>query len=56
MSMLISRFENTVDPDYLASEKPARQDLHCFSSACKYMLITGILQVFGLNMGEKGST
>ena len=23
-------FENTVDPDQLASEKPANQDPHCF--------------------------
>ena len=27
----ISWFENSEDPDQLASEKPAAQDLHCFS-------------------------
>ena len=26
----ISNFENSVDPDQLASEKPADQDPHCF--------------------------
>ena len=26
----ISCFENSVDPDQLASEKPADQDQHCF--------------------------
>ena len=26
----ISRFENSVDPFQLASEKPADQNLHCF--------------------------
>ena len=30
----ISYFENSVDPDQLASEKPADQDRHCFHSAC----------------------
>ena len=25
-----SRVENSVDPDQLASQKPADQDLHCF--------------------------
>ena len=33
LSMLnldISNFENSVDPDQLASEKPADLDLHCF--------------------------
>ena len=24
------RFENSADPDQLASQKPADQDLHCF--------------------------
>ena len=27
----ISFFENSVDPDQLASEKPVDQDLNCFS-------------------------
>ena len=26
----ISRFENSADPDQLASEKPADQDAYCF--------------------------
>ena len=33
MTMLkadISRFENSIDPDQLASQKPADQDPHCF--------------------------
>ena len=34
----IPGFENSVDPDQLASKKPADQDPHCFHSACKYML------------------
>ena len=40
----MSCFENSVDPDQLASEKPADQDLHCFLTACKYILVTIILQ------------
>ena len=35
-------FENSVDPDQLASEKPADQDPHCFPLC---LLIIGILQV-----------
>ena len=31
----ISYFENHVDPDQLASQKPADQDPHSFPSACK---------------------
>ena len=27
----LSHFENSVDPDQLASQKPADQDPHCFS-------------------------
>ena len=30
----MSSFENSVDPDQLASEKPADLDPHCFYSAC----------------------
>ena len=40
----ISCFENRVDPDRLASEKPADQDQHYFNSACKSLLIIEILQ------------
>ena len=32
-----SHFENSVDPDQLASQKPADQDPHCFQLASKYM-------------------
>ena len=46
LSTVISCFENNVDPDQLASEKPADQDLHCFP-----MLIPGIL--LGLKFGEE---
>ena len=35
----ISCFENSVDPDQLASVKPVDLDQHCFPSALKYMLI-----------------
>ena len=35
----ISVFENNVDPDQLASEKPADQDPHCIYSACFVCLI-----------------
>ena len=42
----ISHFKNCVDPDQLASNELADQDSHCFHSACKYTLITGILQVW----------
>ena len=41
-------FENSVDPDQLASEKPADQDPHCFPL---YMLTTGILQGNGIKIG-----
>ena len=30
--VLTHRVENNVDPDQLASEKPADQDLHCFQN------------------------
>ena len=32
MSAFTSRMEHTVDPDQLASQKPADMDLHCFKS------------------------
>ena len=42
-------FESNVNPDQLASEKPADLDLHFFYPACKYMVLvmtqTGIMQV-----------
>ena len=41
----ISCFENSVDPDQLASQLPADQEPHFFDSACKYILVTVILQV-----------
>ena len=31
-STQISEMENSVDPDQLASKKPADQDLHCFQN------------------------
>ena len=48
----ISHFVNSVDPEQLASEKPADQDLHCFHSACKYIHIAGLQQV---NLVGEGS-
>ena len=41
----LSPYEISVDPDQLASEKPADQDSHCFHPVCKYILVTGTLQV-----------
>ena len=41
----ISCFGNSVEPDQLASEKPADQDPYCLNSTCKYMQITEILLV-----------
>ena len=41
LNLDISCSENSVDPDQLASRKPADQDLHCFL-ICKSMLIKGI--------------
>ena len=39
-------FENRVDPDQLASKRPADHDqLAVFQSACKYILVVGILQI-----------
>ena len=37
LNLDISCFENCVDPDQLASEKPADRDQHCFHSACRHM-------------------
>ena len=36
----ISRFDHSVDPDQLTSQKPADQDLACFLLALEYLLIT----------------
>ena len=47
-------FENAVDPDNL-TWKPSDQDPF-FYSACKYKLITGMLQVSWINVGEECST
>ena len=44
LTELISCFENNVDQDKLASDKPADQNLNCFHSTCKHMLLTEILQ------------
>ena len=42
----VSRFENSVDPDQLTSEKPADQDPHCFfQSSCKYMLNVDLMKI-----------
>ena len=53
LNMDIFSFKNSVDPDQLASEKPADLDLHCFPSVCKYILITGILQFILIKIGER---
>ena len=39
LSPKISCFETSVDPDQLASEKPADLNQHCFTLSTKYMLI-----------------
>ena len=50
-------FENSVDPDQLASEKPADQDPHSFfCCACKYIPITELLQVNLIKIKEEFST
>ena len=41
LSFDISCFENCVDQDQLASQKPADLDLQCFLPTCKYMLMQG---------------
>ena len=47
----IYRVENNVDPDQLASEKPADQDLHCFknriylSFKTEYMIGVGCMRM-----------
>ena len=41
LNLYISCSENSVDPDQLASEKPADQDPHCFPlRSSEYMLIS----------------
>ena len=41
--IFVSSCENCIDPDQLASKKPADQDPHCFLLGL-YMTITGKLQ------------
>ena len=41
----ISSFDKSVDPDQLASQKPADYGHTVFNFSCTYMLITGLLQV-----------
>ena len=57
----ISCFENTVDPDQPASEKPADLDPQCFHCVGKYInttsyCLTGILQVNWVKFEENYST
>ena len=33
-------YKNSVDPDQLASKKPADQDLHCFPKTCEFIKIS----------------
>ena len=47
---------NRVDPDQLASKKPADQDPHCFHSDLKNMLITEILRVNWITIRKECST
>ena len=50
----ISCFQNSVDLDQLASEKPADQGPHCFPVLIYlYILETGILQVNWMIIGEE---
>ena len=51
----ISRFDNSLDPDQLASPKPADQDLSCFLLALEYMLITECCGFYGIKIGEECS-
>ena len=47
----ITWFENSVDPDQLASGKPADQDPHCFP-VCLYI----VLHVNMIKIGDECST
>ena len=40
MYAFTSKFENSVDPNQLASQKPADLDLHCFQNRV-YMMMEG---------------
>ena len=56
LNLDMSCFENIVDPDQLASEKPADQGPYCFfNSAFKYML-PGTQHVNWIKIGEKYGT
>ena len=47
--------EISIDPDQLASEKPADQDPLCFPLCLLYMLIIGIVEaVIGLKLERGG--
>ena len=49
-------FENTVDPDQMASDEAIWSGSTLFSTlACKYMLITGMLQVNRMQLEEECS-
>ena len=49
----ISRFENSVDPDQLASMRSQLIRIHTvFHSDCIYILKTGIMQVIWIKVGE----
>ena len=49
----ISSFDKNVDPDQLASQKPANYGHPVFNFSCSYMLITRILQVTLVKIGEE---
>ena len=42
----VTKFENGVDLDQMASEKPTGQNPHCFPLCCKCLLITEIFSSY----------
>ena len=53
-----SQLENSVDPDQLASEKPADLDLHCFQNrimdTCRFSMVEVNIWCFSLFVGYLG--
>ena len=47
MYFISPRVENSVDPDQLASQKPADLDLHCFQNRTSMLpLVIGLVNIF----------
>ena len=50
-----SRLENNVDPDQLASEKPADHDLHCFQNMRRFKGFRGGSRISGFRCIKRDS-